>query len=48
MQTDLEVVIQRLWSDLAPTLRGDGFENENNTQFYNLGFEGAFYHQNRI
>jgi len=35
--------LQRLWSDLAPTLRGDGFENENNNQFYNLGFEGSFY-----
>ena len=37
-----EFYLQRLWSDLAPTLRGDGFENENNTQFYNLGFEGDF------
>ena len=34
--------LQRLWSDLNPTLRGDGFENESNTQFYTLGFEGEF------
>mgnify|MGYP006236150869 FL=1 len=26
--------MQRLWSDLAPTLRGDGFDNESNVQFY--------------
>jgi hypothetical protein len=36
------VWLQRLWVDLSPTLRGDGFENENNTQFYNAGFEGKF------
>ena len=36
------VYLQRLWVDLSPTLRGDGFENESNTQFYNLGFEGTF------
>tara|TARA_A200000113_G_scaffold56429_1_gene47626 strand:+ start:3747 stop:7010 length:3264 start_codon:yes stop_codon:yes gene_type:complete len=34
--------MQRLWSDLAPTLRGDGFDNESNVQFYTTGFEGEF------
>lgn len=37
---DNPVWLQRLWVDLSPTLRGDGFENESDTQFYNLGFEG--------
>lgn len=39
---DNPVWLQRLWVDLSPTLRGDGFENESDTQFYNLGFEGKF------
>ena len=34
--------MQKLWIDLSPTLRGDGFNNESNTQFYTLGFEGEF------
>ena len=34
--------MQRLWVDLAPTLRGDGFDNESNVQFYTTGFEGEF------
>ena len=34
--------MQRLWVDISPTLRGDGFENETKTQFYNAGFEGKF------
>ena len=34
--------LQRLWVDISPTLRGDGFENETKTQFYNAGFEGKF------
>ena len=34
--------VQKLWNELSPTLRGDGFENESNTQFYTLGFEGEF------
>ncbi len=34
--------LQRLGVDLSPTLRGDGFENESKTQFYNAGFDGKF------
>ena len=37
-----ELYMQRLWVDLSPTLRGDGFENENKVQFYTAGFEGKF------
>jgi hypothetical protein len=34
--------VNKLWNELSPGLRGDGFENESSTQFYNLGFEGIF------
>jgi len=34
--------VNKLWNELSPNQRGDGFENESSTQFYNLGFEGTF------
>ena len=37
-----ELYMQKLWVDLSPSLRGDGFNNESDSQFYTLGFEGNF------
>jgi outer membrane receptor protein involved in Fe transport len=34
--------MQKLHMDLAPTLRGDGFDNESTTQFYSTGVSGNF------
>lgn len=35
-------MLQKLHVDLSPTLRGDGFNNESDTEFYSMGITGEF------